>query len=80
MYLYYVQEGQQKISPTVQIDGVKKDYPDAKITNFKSSFEVNISKKFGKSKRTLQRYIEAFWSEENEFENHGLDGLVSKSI
>ena len=41
--LYYVQQGQQKISLTEQINAVKKNYPNAEITGFTPSFEVNRS-------------------------------------
>ncbi|WP_339193497.1 PepSY domain-containing protein [Aeribacillus sp. FSL W8-0870] len=41
--LYYVQQGQHKISSTEQIHEVKKNYPHAKITGFTPSFAPDRS-------------------------------------
>jgi uncharacterized iron-regulated membrane protein len=45
--LYYVQQGQQVIPTTKQIDEVKKHYPNTKITSFKPSFEAKRSSEVG---------------------------------
>ena len=45
--LYYVQQGEQIISSTEQIDEVKKNYPNAEITSFTPSSEVNRSSEVG---------------------------------
>ncbi|SDD05990.1 Uncharacterized iron-regulated membrane protein [Melghirimyces thermohalophilus] len=39
--LYYVETGDQKLSPSEQIANVKKHHPDAEITSYKPSFEAN---------------------------------------
>ncbi|WP_209121208.1 PepSY domain-containing protein [Alkalihalobacillus sp. BA299] len=45
--LYYVQQGETKISPAEQINEVKKNYPNAEITSFTPSFEANRSSVIG---------------------------------
>ncbi|MGM0974760.1 MAG: PepSY-associated TM helix domain-containing protein [Bacillota bacterium] len=45
--LYYVQQGEQKISPTEQIKEVKKYYPNAELTSFTPSFEADRSSVVG---------------------------------
>ncbi|GGM39208.1 hypothetical protein GCM10011351_26700 [Paraliobacillus quinghaiensis] len=38
-----------------------------------------ISNKYGKSVRQLKRYLAAYHQQENEYPNHGLDGLIRKN-
>lgn len=44
---YYIQAGQQKWSPSMQIDQVKKAYPEAEIMKYKPGLEANRSSEVG---------------------------------
>jgi uncharacterized iron-regulated membrane protein len=44
---YYVQAGQHQLSPSRQIEEVKKSYPDATITRYKPSVEADRSAEIG---------------------------------
>lgn len=41
--LYYVEEGEQKLTPTEQITEVERNYPNAEIISFTPSFETDRS-------------------------------------
>ncbi|SDH51915.1 PepSY-associated TM helix domain-containing protein [Alteribacillus bidgolensis] len=45
--LYYVKQGEQKISSSEQINEVKKNYPNAEITSFTPSFKENRTSEVG---------------------------------
>ncbi|SDI97883.1 PepSY-associated TM helix domain-containing protein [Alteribacillus bidgolensis] len=45
--LYYIQEGQQKVDPTVQVNEVKNAYPNAEITSYTPSPAANRTTEVG---------------------------------
>lgn len=45
----------------------------------KTKLLERIERKTGKSKRQLQRYLRAYYEFENNRENHGVEGLISKA-
>ncbi|MUK89318.1 DDE-type integrase/transposase/recombinase [Ornithinibacillus sp. L9] len=46
----------------------------------KEELYKRLSDKYGKSKRQLQRYVQRYYQVENQLTNHGIEGLVRKSI
>lgn len=71
---YYVQAGKQQLAPSMQIEQVKKQYPDAKIQQYRPSdrsnrtAEVGISRKDGSGTVFVNPYNGAIVGELNDNE------------
>lgn len=46
----------------------------------KEELYKRLSEKFGKSKRQIKRYVKSYYQEEDQLKNHGIEGLVRKSL